>query len=242
MPSMPNISNQTKPTSQSRRIIWIVAIIALIGVVTAAIKWFSYFSFGRFDHASPLPAHGQIVSAQAKNIATATSVASPTKRNRDPVWEKLLEKVMMIMRGKKVEVCGLSDLDAAFFLAEQEVMFESPQDYTDTRAQAANAALIEASNKYRNSDSPREQAVGLYVRANLASIIPEPKSANCTGAAACLIVTDELVTDESQQARLAVLEPLVKLALAGNDPGIYALDTYACTGLHKPANRCLRVS
>lgn len=226
MPSMPNIPNQTKPISRPGRIIWIAAIIALILVVTVAIGWFSYFSFGRFGHADPLSAHGQIASAQAKNIATVRSVASPTKSNRDPVWEKLLEKVAIIMREKKAEVCGLSDLDAAFFLAEQEVMFENPQDYTDKSAGAVNAALIEASGKYRNSDSPREQAVGLYVRAYIASIIPEPKSANCTDAAACLIVTDE-----SQQVRLAVLEPLVKLALAGNDPGIYALATYACTGL-----------
>ena len=57
---------------------------------------------------------------QAKNIATVTGGASRTKSNRDPAWGKLLEKVAMIMRGKKSEVCGLSDLDAAFFLAEQE--------------------------------------------------------------------------------------------------------------------------
>lgn len=134
---------------------------------------------------------------------------------------------MALLQGKKVEVCGLSDLDAALFLAEQEELEGLTMNKSEMGKGAANAALSEASAKLMQSNSLRDQALGLYVQAHQAewaAIDEGIKAKRCKGDMRC--ESDEW--ESKPQVRAAVAEPVVKMALAGRDPAIYATAMYAC--------------
>ncbi|MEQ1519216.1 MAG: hypothetical protein ABL931_22295, partial [Usitatibacteraceae bacterium] len=117
-------------------------------------------------------------------------------------------------------ICGLS-----FF--ETVALFVSGIDASNT---ATNAVIGEAAGKLMRSDQPREQALGLYVQARLAGMDATSIITRCIGDADKDCFTKTYVGQSQQRA--AASEPLVKLAEASRDPGIYAAALYACGGDH----------
>ncbi len=130
----------------------------------------------------------------------------------------MLEKVAALLKGPKVEVCGMSDWEAALF-----VIANGEHDTT-----AANAALAAATSKLIQSDKVRERVLGLYVQAHMAELaaIEDALNVRCKDNVDCRIQTSE----SRPQVRAAVAEPLVQFALAGRDPDAYAAAAYACRG------------
>ncbi len=131
----------------------------------------------------------------------------------------MLEKVAALLKGPKIEVCGMSDLEAAVF-----VVANGEQDLT-----AVNAALATPTSKLVQSGNLREKVLAIYAQTHLAEIaaIDDAIPQRCKpGDFDCRIQASE----SRPQVRAAVAEPLVKLALAGRDPDTYAAAAYACRG------------
>lgn len=146
-----------------------------------------------------------------------TTLPLPHVREAGP--DGMLERVAALLKGPKIEVCGMSDLEAALF-----VVANGEQDMT-----AANAALSTATSKLVQSGNLREKVLALYAQVHLAEIaaIDDAIAQRCKpGDFDCRIQTWE----SRPQVRAAVAEPLVKLALAGRDPDTYAAAAYACRG------------
>lgn len=146
---------------------------------------------------------------------------------------------MALLQGKKVEVCGLSDLDAALFLAEQVEQDGLTRNHSEMGKGAASAALSEASAKLIQSNSLRDQALGLYVQARQAewaAIDEGIKAKRCNGDMRC----ESDAWKWKPQLRAAVAEPLVKMALNERDPAIYATAIYACD--KTPIDACAAIS
>ena len=182
----------------------------------------------------PAPASAILQTKAALDFATidradATRILLTKKpREGESNWKAILEKVTAQLSGKKTKVCGLSDLDAALFMAEQENIEGIPLNKSAMGREAANAALAEAAAKLARSDSIREQVLGLYLQASVAAsaayVASGAAQQNCKNNSACL----KAVPPVSMHAIAAAAEPLVNLALATRDPNAYAAALLVC--------------
>ena len=228
-------SEQPKPTSRSKQNLLIAGGVALCAI-------FAYFLWPRAAVApgrisALLQNSTRVQNDAAANVPSAHN--PPTLRAGESDWEKLRAKIVALVNGKKVDVCGLSDLDAALFLAEQAEQDGVALIPSQMGKDAANAVLAEASAKLTQSISLHEQAVGLYVlshQAETAAIEVGINVRNCNGDARCR--SD--AWQPQPQLRASVAEPLVKMALAGRDPAIYATAMYACS--RAPMGACAAIS
>jgi hypothetical protein len=127
------------------------------------------------------------------------------------------ERVAALLK-ENVEVCGLSALEAAYFIASNGT----------TEASTASAVLASLAQKLIQVDEPRQKAKGLYMQARLVQLVSLESEAiayhDCKGDIGCSGRSDEI----QKQQRVAAAEPLISLALAGRDPDIYAAASYAC--------------
>lgn len=208
------MNEREKHSPRRRQKALIVAIIAM-GAILLFLLWLQRDA-GRDRLESSPATPAQSVPAPTGTVdATAALQALPApirESNRDG----MLEKVAALLKGPRVEVCGLSDLEAALFLVTN-----GHEDMT-----AANAAMTMASGKLIQSDRLREKVLGLYAQSHLA----ESAAYDDAVALRCKAgdVDCRIRTERQPQLRSAAAEPLVRLALAGRDPATYAAAIYAC--------------
>ncbi|MBL0122096.1 MAG: hypothetical protein IPP88_04990 [Betaproteobacteria bacterium] len=233
-------SAQPKPGSRLKRNLLIAVVVALCALVI-------FLLWPRADVASDRPgavpqfaASAEHTAAPVATLAKPPSVAlSPASRSAESDWEKLRARIMALLQGKRVEVCGLSDLDAALFLAEQVEQDGLTRNHSEMGKGAANAALSAASAKLMQSNSLRDQALGLYVQARQAewaAIDEGIKAKRCNGDMRC----ESDAWEWKPQLRAAVAEALAKMALNERDPAIYATAIYACG--NTPIDACSAIS
>ena len=144
------------------------------------------------------------------------------------------------MKSDKVEVCGLSDFDAALFIAGD----------SEIGISAVKTTLAHVKDKLVESNQPREQALGLYMQAHLAEWAQrnaeQSKYRICGDNFDCffkIMAPDQSVEwppEIKPEVRAAAAAPLVKLALAERDPAIIAAAIYACGGIYN--NACKSIS
>ena len=224
---MTDTTGQGKTTSHRRRN-FLIALAVAVCVIAIYILWGANAlpaSFHRFAKSPPIAAfsHAQttapLVDESRDPAAMARILAAQKTRFDEPGWQDFLNKIAALLKDGKLDVCGLSDLEAAIFVAGNGEM--------DMRA--ANAALAGTAGKLIGSDKPREQALGLYVRTVQADWVEREEAVNqqrCKGDIQCTISAFVV----NPQARQAAAAPLAKLALTASDPGIYAAAIYACAG------------
>ena len=155
---------------------------------------------------------------------TGQILAAQNSRPATPDWKLFLDKLTRLLKDPKVEVCGLSDFEAAKYIAGD----------TEGDTNAMTSTLLAAMDKLKQSENPREKALGLYVQAHLAdwvaSIAEQGKFRICEGDFDCaikLIDTNKAPKIKPEVSSTGVA-PLVKLALSERDPAIIAAALYAC--------------
>lgn len=224
---MTDTTGQGKTTSHRRRN-FLIALAVAVCVIAIYILWGANAlpaSFHRFAKSPPIAAfsHAQttapLVDESRDPAAMARILAAQKTRFDEPGWQDFLNKIAALLKDGKLDVCGLPDLEAAIFVAGNGEM--------DMRA--ANAALAETAGKLIDSHKPRDQAIGLYVRAIQADWMEQEEAVNqlrCKGDIQCTI-SAQVVNPQARQAPAALL---ATLALTAADPGIYAAAIYACAG------------
>ena len=224
---MTDATEQGKTTYNRRRNLLIACAVALC-MIAIYVLWRTNVlsaSFHRFAKSPPIAAfsHAQTttppVDESRDPAAMARILAAQKPRFDEPGWQDFLNKIAALLKDGKLDVCGLSDLEAAIFVAGNGEM--------DMRA--ANAALAETADKFINSDKPREQALGLYARTIQADWVEREEAVSqrrCNGDFQCTI-SAFVVNPQARQAPAALL---AKLALTAGDSGIYAAAIYACAG------------
>ena len=139
----------------------------------------------------------------------------------DSRWDGVLNRIAALTKEEKVEICGLSNVEGALFLAQPG----------ELNTGTLNATLAEAAGALIRRDKPRDIALGLYVQLN--QVDWDAKEIEGSSYKPCKEGSDcrrNESTDTSQRMKAAATVPLVKLALAGNDPSVYATAVYACNG------------
>ena len=159
---MIDTTRQLKNNSHRRRNFLIACAVAVCGIAIYVLWRTNVLSAPIHLFAKSPPAatfsHAQmttpLVDASRDSAAMARILAAQKPRFDEPGWQDFLNKIAALLKDGKLDVCGLSDLDAAIFVAGNGAM--------DMRA--ANAALAETADKLIDSDKPRDQALGLYAR------------------------------------------------------------------------------
>lgn len=175
---MNELSERTKRTSRLKRNSLIAVVVAICAIV-AYVFWSRADSLThRLESSTPTPSSAKIATASAlASVAEADAaliLRMQSSRSSEPGWERLLKKVEAILNGGKVEVCGLSDLDAALFLAEQEDVNGLTLNHSSIGKSEASAALVQASAKLIQSELLPEQALGWYVQARQTGTVADP--------------------------------------------------------------------
>ena len=140
-------------------------------------------------------------------------------------WKAILENLAALLKRNKVEVCGLSDFDAALYIAGD----------TEVGTAAVNTTLAQVTGKLVGSEQPREQALGLYMQAHLAEWArnygEQSKYRICDGDMACIaqkMSVPQAPAAPVPETRSVDAAPLVALARSSRDPNIVAAALYAC--------------
>lgn len=226
---MTDATGQGKNSSHCKRNLRIVFILGFAVAICAFfvfLLWRERFlpdTFVTSAKSSPTLTHARIAVASIDQTrdpaAMARILAAQKSRFDEPGWQDFLNKIAALLKDGKLDVCGLSDLEAAIFVAGNGA--------SDMRA--ANAALAETADKFINSDKLREQALGLYARTIQADWVERKEAVSqqrCNGDFQCTVSAQVV----NPQARQAAAAPLAKLALTAGDPGVYAAAIYACAG------------
>ncbi len=216
------MSNDSKKMTQASKLKRAVLIVVLTVVAVIAVYW---WRSNDLSSQRTLPAI-TVVNEQASHTVPANgrsdSTRQPQQRTTSDInQDGLLERFAAMLKEEKTAVCGLSDAEAGLFLARGE-----GQDIS-----SVNATLAEVAGSLIRSDKLRDTALGLYLQLN--QVEWEAKEIEGSGYKPCLAGSDcrrNESTEASQRMRAAATEPLVKLALAGSDPTIYAMAVYACGG------------
>ena len=157
---------------------------------------------------------------------TAQILAAQNSRPAKTDWQLFLDKLTRLLRGSKVEVCGLSDFDAAKYIAGDPEIDDK----------ALTTALSSVSAQMVGREKPHDKAFGLYVESRLAEwaaiSAAQSKFRICGHDVDCIInILNTTKTLETAPASTAAsTAPLVALALAERDPAIIAAALYACRG------------
>lgn len=220
----------------------IVVALALLTAAFALFVWWLQSTTSRvaatvngedqFKGAAPKLLESDVARKQIKSHEKITSIGTLTSRaTPQPAEEESF--LASIFKDRKIqtpEVCGLSAAEAKAFIASN-AMF-SPA--------TANQVLGEATSKLLQSNNLREKATGMYLFALQAGWdAAESEGLNypgCKGDDGCAAKPYQA----RQKATPVNAEPLIKLALASNDIGVYATALYACAGLNTGA--CATIS
>ena len=166
-------------------------------------------------------------NARAFGVAGAAQIlVASTSRPVESDWTLFLKKLTALLRGPKVEVCGLSDFEAAKYIAGDAEI----DDKALTTTLTAVRAQIDGNAK------PQEKAFGLYVESRLAEwptiTAYQARTRICGDDFDCMInimnTTKEWETTPA--APVTATAPLVVIALAERDPAVIAAALYACRG------------
>ena len=90
--------------------------------------------------------------------AAAQILATQNSRPATSDWRQFLDKLARLLKGPKVEVCGLSDFEAAKYIAGD----------TEIDDKALTTALAAVRGQIAGSEKPHDKAFGLYVESRLA--------------------------------------------------------------------------
>jgi hypothetical protein len=186
----------------------------------------------QFKSAAPKLLENDVARKQIKSHEKITSVGTLTSRaTAQPAEEESF--LASIFKDRKIEapkVCGLSAEEAKDFIAANGMF--SPA--------ITNQVLANATSKLLQSNNVSEKATGMYLFAQQAGWdAAESEGLNYPG---CKSDSDCAAKpyQARQKAVSANAEPLVKLALASNDVGVYATALYACSGSNTGA--CATIS
>ena len=174
--------------------------------------------------ASALPnaaAFGAVGATAAAQIL-ATQNSPPATSD----WRQFLDKLARLLKGPKVEVCGLSDFEAAKYIAGD----------TEIDDKALTTTLAAVRGQIAGNPNLHDNAFGLYVESRLAEwaaiSAAQSELRICQHDFDCMInILNTTKRFETAPASTAVsTAPLVALALAGRDPAVIAAALYACRG------------
>ncbi|MCY7388267.1 MAG: hypothetical protein LH481_09425 [Burkholderiales bacterium] len=147
-----------------------------------------------------------------------------------PAWKTILDNLATLLKGDKVEVCGLSDFDAALYVAGD----------AEVGVSAVHISLAQVTAKLIESNKVSERVQGLYMQAHLAqwarNIAESSKYRICGVDFECIgkLLNATSPVEMTPQTRTAAA-PLVKLALESRDPNTIAAAIYACGGTRNGA-------
>ncbi len=238
-PPMSDSPEQRKHASRGKRR-------ALLAVGIALCVLFVYLLGWRIAGISSESASSQAVLKREKainallnsNTTRAPDARMARQQNSSadsPAWKSILDNLALLLKGDKVEVCGLNDFDAALFIAGD----------SETSTRAFKTTMAQLIGKLLAGGNPAERTQALYIQALLPvwsrRIEDGGKYRICGADIECrgkLINANILAGAIPDQTPAA--EPLVKLALASRDPDIIAAAIYACQGTR--AGACGAVS
>jgi hypothetical protein len=133
-------------------------------------------------------------------------------------------------KGGKPKICGLSEVEAADYVATGGESMQA----------AAMVALSQAVAKLLQSKEPRERIMGLFLRAHQdGKYAMEAEKVNypgCKPEAECANKPFEAM----MRAQTPVVDELVALAANSRDPDVYAAGVYACVGM--ASSSCAKLS
>lgn len=220
----------------------IVVALALLTAAFALFVWWLQSTTSRvaatvngedqFKSAAPKLLENDVARKQIKSHERITSIGTLTSRaTAQPAEEEsFLSSIFKDRKIETPEVCGLSAAEAKAFIASDATL--SPG--------ITNQILAEATSKLLQSNNVREKATGMYLFALQAGWdAAESERLNypgCKGDDGCSAKPYQA----RQNAAPVNAEPLVKLALASNDIGVYATALYACSGSNTGA--CATIS
>lgn len=228
-------TRQGKTTSLRKRN-FLVACAVAVCVIVIYVLWRANVLPNPFDtvansrlttmHAQASALPNAAVFGAVGASGTAQILAAQNSRAAKTDWQLFLDKLTRLLKGPKVEVCGLSDFEAAKYIA-------GDPEIDDTALITALAALRA---QMAGREKPHDKAFGLYVEARLAEWAAiaayQAKARICGIDFDCMInILNTTKTFESAPASTAAsIAPLVALALAERDPAIIAAALYACRG------------
>ncbi len=226
---MNNMHDQTKQPSRRKRVALLAVVILLCAVVAYLFSWRAAEISSALDASKTALKRDKAINAllnSKSNLAPDARMARPQNPPADsPAWKMILDNLTALLKGDKVEVCGLNDFDAALFVAGD----------TETSTRAFNTTLAQLIGKLLAGGNLEERTQALFIQA----LLPEwgrriedgGKYRICGFDFDCmtkLINADpraEVMPDVRPSA-----EPLVKLALTSREPNIVAAAIYACEG------------
>ncbi|MEQ1517522.1 MAG: hypothetical protein ABL931_13650 [Usitatibacteraceae bacterium] len=216
--------------------------IAIVVIVMTLLWGRAGSSLGSLLKSAPAAAAVQSYAGRAKAAVRASEQAAATPasaapRVGEPAWAALLEKLMALLSGKKIEVCGLSDLEAALFLAGD----------SEAGTGAVDSVLAEVTGKLLRSDLPGEHFLGLYAQAQLSRWSASNASGReyriCGADFDCIVrIANQKQTAVNVPEVTPAAEPLVKLALSSRDPNVTAAAVHACEHTRSEACGMIKLS
>ncbi len=162
-----------------------------------------------------------------KIVDPAVASANPAPSSQSVLSAKTAETKPLAspatVREETPEVCGFSQSEVEAYLKLGDA------DVLDPSKKSA-LVLADIARDMIQSKEISEQAVGLYVMAHLAGWkameAERLNNLDCKPSEEC----SSKPFYAMQEARVASLEPLIKLATSSNDPGVYTAALYACLG------------
>ena len=157
---------------------------------------------------------------------TGQILAAQNSRPAKTDWQLFVDKLTRLLKGPKVEICGLSDFEAAKYIAGDS---EIDDKALTTALSAVRAQMV-------GREKPHDKVFGLYMESRLADWAAiaayQAKVRICGNDFDCMIsILNTTKNFESAPASTAAsIAPLVALALAERDPAIIAAALYACRG------------
>lgn len=231
---MNSMHDVTKQSSRRKRAVLLVAVVVLCAVVAYLVSWRTAGVSSVMSASATVLKRDKAISAlmnSTANPAPDARMARPQNPTTDsPAWKMILDNLAMLLKGDKVEVCGLNDLDAALYIAGD----------AEVGVGAMNSSLAQLTGKLIASNESSERVQGLYMQALLAQWAQRSAESSryriCQGDFACLGKLPDATTPIEMTTQTgAAAAPLVKLALESRDPNTIAAAIYACAGIRTGA-------
>ena len=226
---MNNLLDHAKPPSRRNRVALLVVVVVLCVVVAYLFNWrIAGISNATDVSASVLKrekAINALISSKTNPASDVGTARSQHPSTDTPVWKTILDNLSMLLKGDKVDVCGLNDFDAALFIAGD----------TETSTRAFNTTMAQLIGKLLAGGKPEERTQALYLQA----LLPEwsrriedgGKYRICGADLDCMVKLINANTPANVVPDpMSAAEPLIKLALTSRDPNIIAAAIYACQG------------
>lgn len=233
-PQMKNMQDLTKQPSRRQQVLLLAVVILLCMVVAYLFSWRSVGISSALDASATIMKRDKAINALLNsnaNLAPDARMARPQNPPADsPAWKMILDNLATLLKGDKVEVCGLNDFDAALYIAGD----------AEVGVGAVNTSLAQLTGKLIESNKSSERVQGLYMQAHLARWAQSSADSSnyrmCGDDFECIgkLFKANTLTETAPQTGAAAA-PLVKLALDSRDPNIIAAAIYACAGIRDGA-------